>query len=92
MSYKSGAQYIVLDSGDVIVKSVESTSGVTVYKRICGTYIDTIVREYDDQEDSVIDALYELRHGIGKIRENLTKEEIDEIFVSNGIPERFRAQ
>lgn len=92
MSYKSGAQYIVLDSGDVIVKSVESTSGVAVYKRICGTYIDTIVREYDNQEDSVIDALYELRHGIGKIRENLTKEEIDEIFVSNGIPERFRAQ
>ena len=92
MSYKSGAQYIVLDSGDVIVKSVESTFGVVVYKRICGTYIDTIVREYDNQEDSVIDALYELRHGIGKIRENLTKEEIHEIFVSNGIPERFRAQ
>lgn len=92
MSYKSGAQYVVLDSGDIIIKSVESTSDVAVYKIICGSHIDTIVKEFDDQEDSVIDALYELRHGIGKIRENLTREEIDDIFVNNKIPERFRAQ
>lgn len=94
MSYKTGAEYIKLNNGSIVVKATESTSDVVNYKLIMGKYIGTIMREMDDtiDLDSVIDAIYNLRHGIGdKIKSDMTREEVDKIFVNNEIPKRFES-
>lgn len=94
MSYKTGAEYIKLNNGSIVVKATESTSDVVTYKLIMGKYIVTIIREMDDTMglDSVIDAIYNLRHGISdKIKSDMTREEVDKIFVNNEIPKRFES-
>ena len=105
MSYKNGAKYIKLRSlyegyvdEDIIVASAnESVSDITKYHIIVdGRIVDTIVED-DTAEDefSIIDALYYLKHGIPQkskceVNDDLTRDEVDMLFKDNEVPQKFK--
>ena len=105
MSYKNGAKYIKLRSlyegyvdEDIIVASAnESVSDITKYHIIVdGRIVDTIVED-DTAEDefSIIDALYYLKHGVSnkskcEVKDDLTRDEVDMLFKDNEVPQKFK--
>ena len=105
MSYKNGAKYIKLRSlyegyvdEDIIVASAnESVSDITKYHIIIdGEISDTIVED-DSAEDefSIIDALYYLKHGVPQkskceVKDDLTRDEVDMLFKDDEVPQKFK--
>ena len=105
MSYKNGAKYIKLRSlyegyvdEDIIVAAAnESVSDITKYHIIVdGRIVDTIVED-DAAEDefSIIDALYYLKHGVPnkskcEVKDDLTRDEVDMLFKDNEVPQKFK--
>ena len=105
MSYKNGAKYIKLRSmyegyvdEDIIVAAAnESVSDITKYHIIIdGRIVDTIVED-DSAEDefSIIDALYYLKHGVPKkskceVKDDLTRDEVDMLFKDEEVPQKFK--
>ena len=105
MSYKNGAKYIKLRSlyegyvdEDIIVAAAnESTTDITKYHIIIdGRIVDTIVED-DTAEDefSIIDALYYLKHGIPneskcEVKDDLTRDEVDMLFRDDEVPQKFK--
>ena len=105
MSYKNGATYIKVRSPyegyvdeDIIVAAAnESTTDITKYHIIIdGRIVDTIVED-DTAEDefSIIDALYYLKHGVPKkskceIKDDLTRDEVDMLFRDDEVPQKFK--
>ena len=105
MSYKNGAKYIKLRSlyegyvdEDIIVASAnESVSDITKYHIIIdGRIVDTIVED-DTAEDefSIIDALYYLKHGVPQkskceVKDDLTRDEVDMLFKDDEVPQKFK--
>ena len=105
MSYKNGAKYIKLRSlyegyvdEDIIVASAnESVSDITKYHIIVdGRIVDTIVED-DTAEDefSIIDALYYLKHGVPQkskceVKDDLTRDEVDMLFKDEEVPQKFK--
>ena len=105
MSYKNGAKYIKLRSlyegyvdEDIIVAAAnESVSDITKYHIIVdGRIVETIL-ENDAVEDefSIIDALYYLKHGVPnkskcEVKDDLTRDEVDMLFKDNEVPQKFK--
>ena len=105
MSYKNGAKYIKLRSlyegyvdEDIIVASAnESVSDITKYHIIVdGRIVETILAD-DAAEDefSIIDALYYLKHGVPneskcEVKDDLTRDEVDMLFKDNEVPQKFK--
>ena len=105
MAYKNGAKYIKISSlyegyvdEDIIVAAAnESVSDITKYHIIVdGRIVDTIVED-DAAEDefSIIDALYYLKHGVPQkskceIKNDLTRDEVDMLFKDNEVPQKFK--
>ena len=105
MSYKNGAKYIKLRSlyegyvdEDIIVAAAnESVSDITKYHIIVdGRIVDTIVED-DTAEDefSIIDALYYLKHGVPnkskcEVKDDLTRDEVDMLFKDDEVPQKFK--
>ena len=105
MSYKNGAKYIKLRSlyegyvdEDIIVAAAnESVSDITKYHIIVdGRIVDTIVED-DAAEDefSIIDALYYLKHGVPQkskceVKDDLTRDEVDMLFKDEEVPQKFK--
>ena len=105
MSYKNGAKYIKLRSlyegyvdEDIIVASAnESVSDITKYHIIVdGRIVETIVED-DAAEDefSIIDALYYLKHGVPnkskcEVKDDLTRDEVDMLFKDDEVPQKFK--
>ena len=105
MSYKNGAKYIKLRSlyegyvdEDIIVAAAnESTTDITKYHIIIdGRIVDTIVED-DTAEDefSIIDALYYLKHGVPnnskcEVKDDLTRDDVDMLFKDNEVPQKFK--
>ena len=105
MSYKNGAKYIKLRSlyegyvdEDIIVASAnESVSDITKYHIIVdGRIVETILED-DAAEDefSIIDALYYLKHGVPnkskcEVKDDLTWNEVDMLFKDNEVPQKFK--
>ena len=105
MAYKNGAKYIKLRSlyegyvdEDIIVASAnESVSDITKYHIIVdGRIVETILED-DATEDefSIIDALYYLKHGVPKtskceVKDDLTRDEVDMLFNDNEVPQKFK--
>ena len=105
MSYKNGAKYIKLRSTyegyvdeDIIVAAAnESVSDITKYHIIIdGRIVDTIVED-DSAEDefSIIDALYYLKHGVPQkskceVKDDLTMDEVDMLFKDEEVPQKFK--
>ena len=105
MSYKNGAKYIKLRSlyegyvdEDIIVAAAnESVSDITKYHIIVdGRIVETILED-DAAEDefSIIDALYYLKHGVSnkskcEIKDDLTRDEVDMLFRDDEVPQKFK--
>ena len=105
MAYKNGAKYIKLRSlyegyvdEDIIVASAnESVSDITKYHIIVdGRIVETILED-DAAEDefSIIDALYYLKHGVPKkskceVKDDLTRDEVDMLFKDDEVPQKFK--
>ena len=105
MSYKNGAKYIKLRSlyegyvdEDIIVAAAnESVSDITKYHIIVdGRIVDTIVED-DAAEDefSIIDALYYLKHGVPQkskcdVKDDLMRDEVDMLFKDDEVPQKFK--
>ena len=105
MSYKNGAKYIKLRSlyegyvdEDIIVAAAnESESDITKYHIIIdGRIVDTIVED-DTAEDefSIIDALYYLKHGVPnkskcEVKDDLTRDEVDMLFRDDEVPQKLK--
>ena len=105
MSYKNGAKYIKLGSlyegyvdVDIIVASAnESVSDITKYHIIVdGRIVETILED-DAAEDefSIIDALYYLKHGVPnkskcEVKDDLTRDEVDMLFKDDEVPQKFK--
>lgn len=105
MSYKNGAKYIKLRSlyegyvdEDIIVASAnESVSDITKYHIIVdGRIVETILED-DAAEDefSIIDALYYLKHGVPnkskcEVKDDLTRDEVDMLFRDDEVPQKFK--
>lgn len=105
MSYKNGAKYIRLRSlyegyvdEDIIVASAnESVSDITKYHIIVdGRIVETILED-DSAEDefSIIDALYYLKHGVPtkskcEVKDDLTRDEVDMLFKDDEVPQKFK--
>ena len=105
MSYKNGAKYIKLRSlyegyvdEDIIVAAAnESVSDITKYHIIVDGRIVETISEDDTAEDefSIIDALYYLKHGVPKeskceVKDDLTRDEVDMLFKDNEVPQKFK--
>ena len=105
MAYKNGAKYIKLRSlyegyvdEDIIVASAnESVSDITKYHIIVDGRIVETISEDDTAEDefSIIDALYYLKHGVPnkskcEVKDDLTREEVDMLFKDNEVPQKFK--
>ena len=105
MSYKNGAKYIKLRSlyegyvdEDIIVASAnESVSDITKYHIIVDGRIVETISEDDTAEDefSIIDALYYLKHGVPnkskcEVKDDLTRDEVDMLFKDNEVPQKFK--
>ena len=105
MSYKNGAKYIKLRSlyegyvdEDIIVAAAnESVSDITKYHIIVdGRIVETILED-DAAEDefSIIDALYYLKHGVPnkskcEVKDDLTRDEVDMLFKDDEVPQKFK--
>ena len=105
MSYKNGAKYIKLRSlyegyvdEDIIVAAAnESVSDITKYHIIVdGRIVETILED-DAVEDefSIIDALYYLKHGVPQkskceVKDDLTRDEVDMLFKDDEVPQKFK--
>lgn len=105
MSYKNGAKYIKLRSlyegyvdEDIIIASAnESVSDITKYHIIVdGRIVETILED-DAAEDefSIIDALYYLKHGVSneskcEVKDDLTRDEVDMLFKDDEVPQKFK--
>ena len=105
MSYKNGAKYIKLRSlyegyvdEDIIVAAAnESVSDITKYHIIVdGRIVETILED-DAAEDefSIIDALYYLKHGVPQkskceVKDDLTRDEVDMLFRDDEVPQKFK--
>ena len=105
MSYKNGAEYIKVRSlyegyvdEDIIVAAAnDSTTDITKYHIIIdGRIVDTIVEDDIANDDfSIIDALYYLKHGVPKkskcvVKDDLTRDEIDMLFKDEEVPHKFK--
>ena len=105
MSYKNGAKYIKLRSlyeryvdEDIIVAAAnESTTDITKYHIIVDGRIVETISEDDAAEDefSIIDALYYLKHGVPQkskcdVKDDLTRDEVDMLFRDNEVPQKFK--
>ena len=105
MSYKNGAKYIKLrslyegyDDVDIIVASAnESVSDITKYHIIVDGRIVETISEDDTAEDefSIIDALYYLKHGVPnkskcEVKDDLTRDEVDMLFKDYEVPQKFK--
>ena len=105
MSYKNGAKYIKLRSlyegyvdEDIIVAAAnESVSDITKYHIIVDGRIVETISEDDATEDefSIIDALYYLKHGVPKkskceVKDDLTRDEVDMLFKDDEVPQKFK--
>ena len=105
MSYKNGAKYIKLRSlyegyvdEDIIVAAAnESVSDITKYHIIVDGRIVETISEDDAAEDefSIIDALYYLKHGVPnkskcEVKDDLTRDEVDMLFKDNEVPQKFK--
>ena len=105
MSYKNGAKYIKLRSlyegyvdEDIIVSAAnESVSDISKYHIIVdGRIVETILED-DAAEDefSIIDALYYLKHGVPQkskceVKDDLTRDEVDMLFKDDEVPQKFK--
>ena len=105
MSYKNGAKYIKLRSlyegyvdEDIIVAAAnESVSDITKYHIIVDGRIVETISEDDAAEDefSIIDALYYLKHGVPQkskceVKDDLTRDEVDMLFKDDEVPQKFK--
>ena len=105
MAYKNGAKYIKLRSlyegyvdEDIIVASAnESVSDITKYHIIVDGRIVETISEDDTAEDefSIIDALYYLKHGVPQkskceVKDDLTRDEVDMLFKDDEVPQKFK--
>ena len=105
MAYKNGAKYIKLRSlyegyvdEDIIVTSAnESVSDITKYHIIVDGRIVETISEDDTAEDefSIIDALYYLKHGVPnkskcEVKDDLTMDEVDMLFKDDEVPQKFK--
>ena len=105
MSYKNGAKYIKLRSlyegyvdEDIIVAAAnESVSDITKYHIIVDGRIVETISEDDTAEDefSIIDALYYLKHGVPnkskcEVKDDLTRDEVDMLFNDDEVPQKFK--
>ena len=105
MSYKNGAKYIKLRSlyegyvdEDIIVAAAnESVSDITKYHIIVDGRIVETISEDDTAEDefSIIDALYYLKHGVPnkskcEVKDDLTRDEVDMLFKDYEVPQKFK--
>ena len=105
MSYKNGAKYIKVRSPyeglvdeDIIVASAnESVSDITKYHIIVDGRIVERILEDDAAEDefSIIDALYYLKHGVPQkskceVKDDLTRDEVDMLFKDDEVPQKFK--
>ena len=105
MSYKNGAKYIKLRSlyegyvdEDIIVAAAnESVSDITKYHIIVDGRIVETISEDDTAEDefSIIDALYYLKHGVPQkskceVKDDLTRDEVDMLFRDDEVPQKFK--
>ena len=105
MSYKNGAKYIKLRSlyegyvdEDIIVAAAnESESDITKYHIIVDGRIVETISEDDTAEDefSIIDALYYLKHGVPQkskceVKDDLTRDEVDMLFKDDEVPQKFK--
>ena len=105
MSYKNGATYIkvrsmyegYVDEDIIVTSSNESVTDITKYHIIIdGRIVDTIVED-DTAEDefSIIDALYYLKHGVPnkskcEVKDDLTRDEVDMLFKDEEVPQKFK--
>ena len=105
MSYKNGAKYIKISSlyegnidEDIIVAAAnESVSDITKYHIIVDGRIVETISEDDAAEDefSIIDALYYLKHGVPnkskcEVKDDLTRDEVDMLFKDDEVPQKFK--
>ena len=105
MAYKNGAKYIKLRSlyegyvdEDIIVAAAnESVTDITKYHIIVDGRIVETISEDDTAEDefSIIDALYYLKHGVPnkskcEVKDDLTRDEVDMLFKDNEVPQKFK--
>ena len=105
MAYKNGAKYIKLRSlyegyvdEDIIVAAAnESVSDITKYHIIVDGRIVETISEDDTAEDefSIIDALYYLKHGVPnkskcEVKDDLTRDEVDMLFKDDEVPQKFK--
>ena len=105
MAYKNGAKYIKLRSlyegnidEDIIVTSAnESVSDIMKYHIIVDGRIVETISEDDTAEDefSIIDALYYLKHGVPnkskcEVKDDLTRDEVDMLFRDDEVPQKFK--
>ena len=105
MSYKNGAKYIKLRSlyegyvdEDIIVAAAnESVSDITKYHIIVdGRIVETILEDgAAEDEFSIIDALYYLKHGVPQkskceVKDDLTRDEVDMLFRDDEVPQKFK--
>ena len=99
MSYKNGAKYIKLRSlyegyfdEDIIVAAAnESVSDITKYHII----VDGRIDDAAEDEFSIIDALYYLKHGVTQkskceVKDDLTRDEVDMLFKDDEVPQKFK--
>ena len=105
MAYKNGTKYIKLRSlyegytdEDIIVTAAnESTTDITKYHIIVDGLIVETILEDDATEDefSIIDALYYLKHGVPQkskceVKDDLTRDEVDMLFKDYEVPQKFK--
>ena len=105
MVYKNCTKYIKLHSlyegyvdEDIIVASAnESVSDITKYHIIVDGRIVETISEDDAAEDefSIIDALYYLKHGVPQkskceVKDDLTRDEVDMLFKDDEVPQKFK--
>ena len=105
MRYKNGATYIkvrsmyegYVDEDSIVAAANESTTDITKYHIIVdGRIVETILED-DAAEDefSIIDALYYLKHGVSnkskcEVKDDLTLDEVDILFKDNEVPQKFK--
>ena len=105
MAYKNGAKYIKLRSlyegyvdEDIIVASAnESVNDISKYHIIINGRIVETILEDDAAEDefSIIDALYYLKHGVPnkskcEVKDDFTRDEVDMLFKDDEVPQKLK--
>ena len=105
MAYKNGVKYIKISSlyegnidEDIIVAAAnESVRDITKYHIIVDGRIVETISEDDAAEDefSIIDALYYLKHGVSnkskcEVKDDLTRDEVDMLFKDDEVPQKFK--